>query len=602
MARCAAVRRRLTIRALAALLGAPLAAAAAWGQEPPGAPPGPQELQELGAALESVYRRTPTCRHGGEAAEERDLYAALARQTELSSVVATIEGEDERLLDDGGEETPVLLRRLRLSGSGDFSALHAFLTRLSLRNRLVDLEALAVSADPASGVRFDARLALPCYEEPEAGEAKAGGGRGSGDPVAAARSRAERLYARLARLARESNPSRVVEALALFERRTQNRAFALTDLAVGREVELDALVFAPPARASLQADLEAAGFTVAAESMQSSGDCQRVLVRATIEPQEAPQDAAELEGIVSGNGLFDAAAPELCAGEAGGPVGRIAFRGTAPAEKSLTLRLRGVDLADVFLVLHDLTGQSFAVDADVTGRADVEIERATLDQALTAMAAAGLAVSPDRLHRVTRAGKAPAKPAKPYSGEAMDISVQHGDLLSTLCALSSVARRPVSFPRNLRGKVNVSARDVPVDEILDGVVAAAGLVAVPEKGSLFVGTEAQAKAPAQRGAVARCKSEDDEEEPLEGPGWSRLREKVEGLPSLAALEMADLELAGLVQSEGLWRAYVYAPPNRFLTRLDAGQALFESSVAAVGPQGVTVAGEGRAPRIVKLRP
>ena len=45
-------------------------------------------------------------------------------------------------------------------------------------------------------------------------------------------------------------------------------------------------------------------------------------------------------------------------------------RPPAPARGALSLRLRDMDLADVFFVLHLLTGQGFLVDEDVRGRVE----------------------------------------------------------------------------------------------------------------------------------------------------------------------------------------------------------------------------------------
>ena len=41
-----------------------------------------------------------------------------------------------------------------------------------------------------------------------------------------------------------------------------------------------------------------------------------------------------------------------------------------------------MDIADLFMVLHRMTGQAFLVDGDVTGRVSVDFNRATLEEAL----------------------------------------------------------------------------------------------------------------------------------------------------------------------------------------------------------------------------
>ena len=68
----------------------------------------------------------------------------------------------------------------------------------------------------------------------------------------------------------------------------------------------------------------------------------------------------------------------------------VVVRGRTPTTKDpgkgpITLRLRDLDMADVFQVLAALGAGSYVVDGDVLGRASVEVSRATLDETLAAI-------------------------------------------------------------------------------------------------------------------------------------------------------------------------------------------------------------------------
>jgi type II secretory pathway component GspD/PulD (secretin) len=87
----------------------------------------------------------------------------------------------------------------------------------------------------------------------------------------------------------------------------------------------------------------------------------------------------------------------------------------------LTLRLRDVDMADVFDALHQLTKRGFLVDADVVGRVNLDISGASLDDVLQALRKSGLRISEGMtLVRVSLGSAAPAKPplVGPFAGSA----------------------------------------------------------------------------------------------------------------------------------------------------------------------------------------
>ena len=161
----------------------------------------------------------------------------------------------------------------------------------------------------------------------------------------------------------------------------------------------------------------------------------------------------------------------------------LVVRGRTPTPKEpghgpLTLRLRDVDLADVFQVLAALGASGFVVDGDVAGRVSVEVTRATLDETLAAIRkASGLEIAAaGPVRRVGASHPAAAKPARrrPVRRRASRSSAPR-------CATCS-PRWPRSTPRSRRSgrraswaSVSVWTQDAPLQAVRAAVLESAGL-------------------------------------------------------------------------------------------------------------------------------
>jgi hypothetical protein len=169
-----------------------------------------------------------------------------------------------------------------------------------------------------------------------------------------------------------------------------------------------------------------------------------------------------------------------------------------PGQGPLTIRLRDVDLTDVFFVLHRLTGQGFLIDGDVAGRVNVELNRVTLDEAITALAkGAELRVAePARLRRVSVArgafappeskrgagakGKAPATPPSPEptptGGAPATFTLKRADVRDVLAAMTDAEPSLAALgPQGFLGRLSLWVKNLPLDALRAAVLAAAGL-------------------------------------------------------------------------------------------------------------------------------
>ncbi|HSS51636.1 MAG TPA: hypothetical protein VLX28_22050, partial [Thermoanaerobaculia bacterium] len=182
-----------------------------------------------------------------------------------------------------------------------------------------------------------------------------------------------------------------------------------------------------------------------------------------------------------------------------------------------------------------------------------------------------------------------------YTGEAIDLLVRNADLKVLLCTLSMVLQKPVWVPRKLDEVVTAFSENLPADQLLDGLSAAAGFVARQEADRWIVGPEARL---GNQEAVNACPPPSDDDlssVPADIP--SHLASLREALPELAT---GDLDLAGLASFKGPWKAYVYTPSQRLIS-LDAGQELLDAKVGSIGPTGVSYT-KGSATVDVPLRP
>ncbi len=96
-------------------------------------------------------------------AETGEARAALQRTARESGLDLTLGAfsAPERLRLPDGRATPIELLRVEASGHGQLGQLLRFLSTVGRAGRVVQLEALRVTAREAGTVGFSARLALP---------------------------------------------------------------------------------------------------------------------------------------------------------------------------------------------------------------------------------------------------------------------------------------------------------------------------------------------------------------------------------------------------------------------------------------------------------
>ena len=233
-----------------------------------------------------------------------------------------------------------------------------------------------------------------------------------------------------------------------------------------------------------------------------------------------------------------------------------------PGSGPLTLRLQDVDLADVFYVLSVLGLGGYVVDETVSGRVDLELTRATLDEALAAIRKAANVelndVGPLRRVSLTRATPSRAVPA---GGMLASFSLKRAEVRDLLAAMADVDPALASLgPSGFLGRVSVWTKDAPLAALRVAVLDAAQLDERIEDERRIVerrsGASETATPVARSGAPSRLTLRRDE------------------------LTVREFELAGIASSGSRRFAFAYSPGGE-LFAYAPGDRLFDGVVRAV---------------------
>jgi hypothetical protein len=527
---------------------------------------------------------------------------SLADAGEMARIeVAPVSVSEKVRLADGAD-TPYVRHVVDVTGEASHAPVAYFLDRVGRLPQVVELTTLSLDPAPLGTVRFAARLGFPVYAgwpEPAPQHLPAPttpfGPFASIEDERTAREKSlfehGRYFTRLADVAREPvrrlqaeifaiaemkkerAPVRFHAALARLDAGLDRRMVSLGRARFGPRNVIEGIAVGAPARTALKSAFEGAGFLIDTWDIAPAGDCRAFTLAARLTPYE---DAGVIE---PGEGRFEARSAATCNATVPPAKGSVVARGTSGP---LDVRVRDIDIGDVFRLLSPLTGESFVVDADVTGRVNVELERATLDEALAAMGAVGVAVGPGPLRRVSRAGVAPEPFLPPSRETTVSLSFKDGPLADVARLFQDVSGRKAWTAPVMNGGTTIYALEVPWDTALRGIAASVGMTAVIEDDRFFVGPVAMAQAPWRSGAVESFRAETTEE----AHGWGRIVE-------ISKVSPEDLTPIGLARTAAGPTAIAYGP-GRLLWVLEDGVEMFGARVGPVGPADVTfVAGDGR---------
>lgn len=525
-----------------------------------------EERAEIELALERARRRIPSEPETGHL-ETRVRHAA-----EVAGLAV-----DFRALDAGavpslpdGSPGPLRLDGVELSGRGELFRIGALLSLLAVDDlRLRDLESLIVETD-GDAHRFVTRFAYPIW----AGAPASASARTLDAHVAELRVEVARLRARrtiLETWSSRTGAGRLAAATSLLDALDDLAATAVTRLRLDDRIEVSGATLGAPAREALDRSLADFGFTVAAGTPSGAGACRPFALALGVEGERAAHFARP-----AGAPAEDERAAALCAFDPGPRIGRLAARGDAARPGAFTLRAHGLDLVDLFRLLHESTGAGFVVDPEVAGRVDADFEGVTLDEALGALAPLGLHLGPGPIRRVSRR---PARPSDDdWTGEPTSLTFKRLDLSALLCLFDRAFALPSRVEPGLGAEVSIFVRDQPWDLALVRSIESAGLDLALVDGVAYAAPPERLARVAEIAWLSSCDATPAAASPIASHPQR-----------LADLDPDDLTLVAITDDAAGRRAWAYAAFGR-IHALEPGAELHDATVESLDPDAVRVRG------------
>lgn len=465
---------------------------------------------------------------------------------------------------------------IEMSAVGSYAEVDRFFRLAALSPRLVDVESLSLSAVRDAPVKVTAMLRVP-FRPLKAPLPPSPEGFRPRDPTVP-RPQAE-AYARdqmlavaksetIASLRRaRRNPRLFLSEMAAA---TRDRPVILTNASLADEFSIRGVVLGEAPLKALETRLERGFFRITDFLITKRGACYRFEARG-----KSPVVGLDAEIPLPAQDPFQPEDAQCHADRDTGPAVLVRVPASkTPSKGPLTLRLREVDLPDVFAVLHTLTGEPFLVDEDVAGRVSMDLVRVSRDEVLAALQKTGLRIAEGAgLLRVSRAG-APPSPRPPLSVEAtapIRFEAKRAEIRDVLQAMAETDPSLASeAPPGSLGRLSVWARDVNVVALRAAVMEAAELSERTEEGRRIV-----ARAPGS-GEPAGSPS------PITASAHRRLT------VGPADMGVGEFALAGLASVRDEWLAFAYSPLGA-LQEYRAGARLADGVVRSVQSTDVLLA-------------
>jgi hypothetical protein len=229
-----------------------------------------------------------------------------------------------------------------------------------------------------------------------------------------------------------------------------------------------------------------------------------------------------------------------------------------------------MDLADVFFVLHLLTGQGFLVDEDVRGRVSVEVSQVALDDVLELLGRSGIVVSPHGpLRRVSRSAARAVLPVPTGEGTPITFALKRAAAADVLGVIAE-ADAAAPPPRVGGGRLSLWASEAHLGDVRAAVLQMARAAGAPS----------------------------GDGDPPPPPPLSTERRL---LVRADELSLSEFQLAGVASAGQGWIAFAYAPTG-VLNAYRRGDRLADGTTTEVQSTDVMITTEEGPLRIALPEP
>lgn len=537
------------------------------------------ELEDAQIAYEKSLYVYPPCGSPRDDFKEVIRQQAKERNVGDFTLTATAEG-------DAVPASPFRIERMKMTGRGEFGDVESLLFRIAVfrHSRVLDFEIIHLRAASGRNVLLDGTLAMACWDsDSNFPEVVLPSGRTPAEMQRSVyRSRSRQLQAATTsakQLEERMQPRRLVDALLVLADVWGQTAVGVSDLRydTASTLTLEGIALGASAKTAVEGSLRNPRFALTRLDWSPAGDCHAFTAAARL---TAPAESA---GMALPMDMFMERDAAPCNGPLAPatPATPVAKRGSGP----LTIHLRNVDVRTLFLALNDLSpADGFIVEPDVTGRVNVDFEDVTVDEALAAVSAAGVAyATPGPLHRICRTacGEPTVKPRK-HQGEPLGLSIAEANIIDILRSFEEVSGLAVHAPRDLKGNVAAYVTAAPWDELFDALLSAFRRTYTIDKTGVYIGDRAAAVPLKKHGYVVSGTRSLEQSDPKK-------------------IAAADFRLAGIGGTSGTWKAYgrvLGSPKLVFVAGRDA--SLLDASVAAVAADRVTLRTTGGHDVVVTL--
>jgi hypothetical protein len=467
---------------------------------------------------------------------------------------------------EAGERGDVVLDVVAV---GRFADAERFFRLASLSPRLIDVEALTLTASPNRLLRVTAVLRLPF--------------RPTRAPVAAPPEGFEALLRGVPRAQRDLFLRDVAlsaaksQAIAGLRRARRNPRLFLAELAAavrerpvaldhasltGDEFSVRGFSVGEGALRVLERRLERGFFRLADFQLAREGACHHFEARG-----RSPIVGPEAELPLPAEDPFQR--EEAPCRPDRDPVEPVTVKTSAkPAAGAFTVRLRDLDLADAFQVLGASSGRGYLVDGDVRGRVTLDasaVSLAELQGMLERQFGLHLVESASFV-RVARGSRATAPTPAPDSPR-LSLAGKRGELRDVLASLAEADPGLRSLgPAGPLGRVSAWLRDAPAAELFAALVEGAGLQAREEDG--------------QRVLMGPSDTASPQPIASEGPE----RRMVVRAEDVTAQELVPVAIAA---NGDTWVAFSYSPTGGLITHR-AGDRLADATVRSISATDVVL--------------
>jgi hypothetical protein len=485
--------------------------------------------------------------------------AAYMRDLAVQAGLADVQAIARPPLESGARGTVAV----DLVGSGRFAEVDRFFRQVAVSPRLVDTDTLTLTPVGGDQVRVTSLLQLPYrplaapLPPPPVGSQAHLQRASRQEAEAFVRDQAlawakSETIAELRR--RRRNPRLFLSEVAAVVR---DRPVILTRASLGEDFLISGVTVGEAPMRAFERRLERGFFRIADVLVVRQGGCHRFEVKGrapVVGPDaEIPLPSEDPFGLEGQSCRVDR--------DAGKNTILYMAKGRVPSGGPLSLRLRGVDLADIFHVLHRITSQGFLVDADVQGRVTLDVSNVDMAGLVSVLERTGIRVLPaGPVQRVSR-GRSTESGEAPRDGPRISFSVKRAEVRDILMAMAEADPDLVALgPPGSLGRLSIWAKDVSVAGLRTAVLQAAGL-------SESVEEEERVVTPSPRSDAGQLA-------PIVGDPQELLTLQ----PNELSVE--EFELSGLASAGAEWVALAYSPAG-VLYVYRAGDRLANATIRTV---------------------